>query len=278
MRDHVAVSLMAILLTACSSGGGGGSQDSALPVMPGDEMVSGLQLPAPSNTQTTNTQAPGTPTPAQQSTTSTPPPSTESISPTSYGRWANFNQGYYRVEETMWDENSSHWVVHGTSTGSVDNLPQGSDGIKFEYTGPVWGRIYEGTLDHNGVWEANDGDQVYGSLRAVYWTRDRYPRRDDYLNISLESMYKVLPGGGIVGTRWMSFEGDVGTDKYAEGYDPALDVATFRLPANQYETSHGREQGEAVGSFYGSNGEAIAGTFWYRRGGNRIEGAFGGKR
>ena len=178
----------------------------------------------------------------------------------------------------MWDENSSHWVVHGTPTGSVDNLPQGSDGEKFTYTGPVWGRIYEGTLDHNGVWEANDGDQVYGSMRALYQTRNRHITNDDYLTITFFHMYKVLPDGGIIGTPYMAFEGDVGTDHNAEDYDPALDVATFGLPAQQFGTNNSTEQGEAVGSFYGPNGEAIAGTFWYRRGGNRIDGAFGGKR
>ena len=180
----------------------------------------------------------------------------------------------------MWSEKSSHWVVHGTQTGSVDNLPQGADGIKFTYTGHIWGRIYEGVRDHDTSQrpDENDGDPVYGQMDASYYTRDRHTHADDYLNINFWRMFKVLPSGSSVSVRWMSFEGDVGTDKYDDGYDPALDVATFNLPVQQYETTFGTEQGEAVGSFYGPNGEAMAGTFWYRRGGNRIEGTFGGKR
>ncbi len=115
-------------------------------------------------------------------------------------------------------------------------------------------------------------------MDASYYTRDRYTCDDDCLYINFSRMFKVLPDGSIIGVRWMSFDGDVGTDKYADGYDPALDVATFSLAVQQYETTFGTEQGEAVGRFYGSNGEALAGTFWYRRGGNRIEGTFGGKR
>lgn len=294
VRDHIAAILMAILLTACGSGGGdGGSQDGALPAMSGDEMESLSQQPDTTTTpnpnpvtqtQQSTTTSPVTQattfSPVTQTTTSSPVPSTQTLSPTSYGRWENFNQGYYQVEETTWSESSSDWMVHGTPTGSVDNLPQGSDGVSFEYRGPVWGRIYGGVTDHISGPDAdyNDGDRVYGRVWAVYETRDRYVYNDDYLSVFFSDMFKELPGGGIVGTRWMTFKGDVGTDKYADGYDPALDVATFTLQAQQFETTPGRERGEAVGSFYGPNGEALAGTFWYQRGSNRIEGTFGGKR
>ena len=55
------------------------------------------------------------------------------------------------------------------------------------------------------------------------------------------------------------------------------DDATFSLPAEGLEDRHGRESGQATGSFYGPNGEAVAGTFWYKRNGHRVEGAFGGE-
>ena len=283
MRDHIAVTLTAIVLTACGSGGGSGADD-ALPSMPGNEAVTVSPTPASTDTNTNttpaNTSSTSTSAPAQQTTISSSSSSTPTISPYSFGAWSSYNPGHYRVEETSWTESSSQWAVHGTPSGSVDNLPQGSDGTRFEYSGPAWGRIYEGTTDHrSGVTaDQNNGDRVYGTMTAYYDTRDRFADNDDYLTIFLTKMYKELPGGGIIGVPWMHFEGDVGTDKYAQGYDPTLDIATFTLKAQQYSTSVGREQGEAVGSFYGSNGEALAGTFWYRRSGNRIEGAFGGDR
>ena len=115
-------------------------------------------------------------------------------------------------------------------------------------------------------------------MRAYYYTRDREYRKDDYLHISLSRMFKELPGDGIIGVYWMNFTGDVGTNKHAQGYDSALDLATFTLKPQQYPSTTGRELGELEGSFYGANGEAIAGTFWYIRGGERVEGAFGGER
>ena len=268
------VTLMAVMLTACGSGGGGGSsQDGALPTTPGDELVS----VAPSSVST-NTLVTTSSVRVSEPATSLPLTSLESTSPYSWGSWESFNQGDFRVEETMWSDTSSHWVVDGTPSGSVDNLPQGSDGVRFVYTGPVWGRIYEGRTGTFSNGDVDDGDRVRGQMRAIYATRDRHVYDDDYLTIYLSEMFKELPGGTETGVQWMHFKGDVGTDRYAPGYDPALDIATFTLPAQQYSDSSGIEQGEAVGSFYGPNGEALAGTFWYRRGGHRIDGAFGGKR
>ena len=276
MRDHVVVTLMAVMLTACGSGGGGGSsQDGALPTTLGGELVSVAPSSAPANTLVTTS-----PARVSEPTTSLPDTSLESTSPFSWGSWESFNQGEFRVEETMWSDTSSHWRVHGTPSGSVDNLPQGSDGVRFVYTGSVWGRVYEGMTGSETLSDVDldDGDRVRGEMRAVYATRDRYVYNDDHLSISLWNMYKQLPNGNKTGLPWIGFKGDVGTDRYAPGYDPALDIATFTLPVQQYSFTSGREQGEAVGSFYGPNGEALAGTFWYRRGGHRIEGAFGGKR
>ena len=290
------VMLMAVMLSACGSGGGGGSsQDGALPTTPGAELVSVAPSSVSTNTLVTTSPArvsePTTSLPATSlestslpatslESTSLPATSLESTSPFSWGSWESFNQGEFRVEETMWSDTSSHWRVHGTPSGSVDNLPQGSDGVSFEYTGSVWGRVYEGMTGSETLSNADldDGDRVRGEMRAVYATRDRYVYNDDYLSISLWNMYKQLPNGDKTSVPGIRFKGDVGTDRYAPGYDPALDIATFTLPVHQYSFTSGREQGEAVGSFYGPNGEALAGTFWYRRGGHRIEGAFGGKR
>ena len=75
----------------------------------------------------------------------------------------------------------------------------------------------------------------------------------------------------------MIFRGDVGTNRTDPDYDPLQDTATFTLSPEQYEISPGEERGEATGSFYGPNGEALAATFWYTRDGYRIQGVFGGK-
>jgi len=195
--------------------------------------------------------------------------------PEAWGFWANFDQGYFRVEETMWTDSNSVWIVHGTPTGLVDNLPQIQEPGTFTYSGHVWGRVYEGRTGGDD----NDGDRVLGTLTATYGPRDHYgPGADDILNLHLHFMYKELPGGGRRVLPSMVFYGDVGTNRNDPDYDSALDTATFTLPAVQYETTPGREEGEATGSFYGLSGEALAGTFWYKRLGHRIEGAFGGER
>ena len=265
MRDHIVITLAAVMLVAC--GGGGGGQNSALPAMPDIEVVSIQPSPAPAPEP-----PPAVPEPP-------PPPVVplQSNNPYTWGAWASFNQGYFRVEETMWSATGSDWRVHGTPSGSVDNLPQGHDGNRFEYTGSVWGRVYEGRTGMYPYTDLDDGDRVRGQMRAVYETRDRHVYNDDYLTIFLTELFKELPSGTRTGLPWMSFQGDVGTNRYAPDYDPALDIATFTLQVQQYDTM-GREQGAATGSFYGPNGEALAATFWYRRAGHRIEGAFGGKR
>ena len=165
----------------------------------------------------------------------------------------------------------STWLVHGTPTGLVDNLPRNSElPSVFRYTGHVWGRVYGG-----GQYETN---RVVGQMNASYGSRDHYgPGADDVLNVFLSDMWRELPDGGRDHLPGMWFSGDVGTNRSDPDYDPLQDTATFTLAPDQFETSPGEEKGTATGSFYGPNGEAVAATFWYRRGGYRIQGVFGGK-
>ena len=201
------------------------------------------------------------------------------FNPEAWGPWASFDQGYFRVEETMLTDSNSVWTVYGTPTGLVDNLPQIQEPGTFSYSGHVWGRVFEGRTGKGARIDEDDGDRVLGTLTATYGPRDHYgPGADDILNLHLHFMYKELPGGGRRFLPAMVFYGDVGTNRNDPDYDSALDTATFTLPAVQYETTPGRERGEATGSFYGPNGEVLAGTFWYKRLGHRIEGAFGGER
>ena len=197
------------------------------------------------------------------------------LNPEAWGSWASFDQGDFRVEETMLTDTGSVWIVHGTPTGLVDNMPQIQEPGTFSYSGHVWGRVYKGRTGGDD----NDGDRVLGTLSATYGPRDHYgPGADDILLLHLHFMYKELPDGRRRVLPAMVFYGDVGTNWNDPDYDSALDTATFTLPADQYETTPGREEGEATGSFYGPSGEALAGTFWYKRLGHRIEGAFGGER
>ena len=167
-------------------------------------------------------------------------------------------------------DGGSTWSVHGTPTGLVDNLPRNAElPSVFRYTGHVWGREYGGRSETN---------QVVGQMRASYGSRDHYgPGADDVLNVFLSHMWRELPDGSRDFLPGMSFSGDVGTNRTDPDYDPLLDTATFTLPAYQYETTPGKERGTATGSFYGPNGEAVAGSFWYWRDGHRIQGVFGGE-
>ena len=179
------------------------------------------------------------------------------------------------------DDSGSVWQVHGTPTGLVDHLPQISiqnqmiENSTYTYTGHVWGRVYGGIF---GMGE-DYSNRVTGEARVTYGPRDHYgPGADDIVTLVLWQMWGELPNGELDFLPGMFFHGDVGTNRTDPGYDPLLDTATFTLPASQYDTTPGTEAGTATGSFYGPNGEAVAGTFWYRRGGHRIEGAFGAER
>ena len=192
------------------------------------------------------------------------------------GFWASFEQGHFRVEETMPGGEGSEWMVHGAPTGLVDDMPRRTVQHRtYEYTGHVWGRVYGGRTG----FDADDGERVSGQLWAVYGPRDHYgPGADDVVTLHLYNMFKELPDGVRANLPGMIYHGDVGTNRNDPDYDPAQDTATFTLPADQFATTRGRERGEATGRFYGPNGEAVAGAFWYRRDGHRVEGAFGGKR
>lgn len=174
----------------------------------------------------------------------------------------------------MLTDSGSTWLVHGTPTGLVDNLPRNAEPPSvFRYTGHVWGRVYGGRS--GGQDETN---RVVGEMKASYGSRDHYgPGADDVLNVFLSDMWRELPDGGRDYLPGMWFSGDVGTNRTDPDYDPLQDTATFTLVPDQFETSPGEERGTATGSFYGPNGEAVAATFWYRRDGYRIQGVFGGK-
>lgn len=197
------------------------------------------------------------------------------LDPEVLGPWASFTQDHFRVGETNRTDSGSDWMVQGTPTGLVDNLPQCTLPCKYTYTGHVWGRVYGGYTGRDYHIDTDDGDRVSGIMTATYGPRDHYgPGADDVLNVFLNHMYKELPNGGRSFLPGMIFRGDVGTDRRDPDYDPALDTATFTLSAEQYD---GSEEGTATGRFYGPNGEALGATFWYRRDGHRIEGVFGGE-
>ncbi len=264
------ITLMTVLLISCGGGGSGGSQNGSLQHMPGDETGIMPTMSPPMDDPPMEDHPMDIP-PAHE------PPSTPpggQLSPGSLGFWADFNRNHFRVEESMVTGSSSHWQVHGTPTGLVDYLPRTTlENSVYRYTGPVWGRAYG-----FGVSPAEGGEtnRVTGQVNATYGPRDHYgPGADDVLNVFLSRMYLELPGGGRGTLPGMSFHGDVGTNRTDPGYDPLLDFATFTLPADQYESSFGRTSGSTTGSFYGANGETVAATFWYRRDGYRIEGAFG---
>lgn len=272
MKGYVSVPLMTIMLISCGGGGGGNS-----PVMPRDGGVPTQS--ALSDEGVSIESVPRDEGVSMESTSSLMDAPPTQFDSGTWGFWASFDHDYFRVEETMMTDSGSHWTVHGTPTGLVDNLPQTRPQQRtFNYTGYVWGRVYEGRTGRIYT-DEDDGDRVQGELWAVYGPRDHYgPGADDVLTIHLNKMYKELPGGYRTNLPAMLFHGDVGTNRNDPDYDPSLDIATFTLPADQFDTTPGREEGEVTGSFYGPNGEAMAGTFWYRRGGHRIEGAFGGEQ
>lgn len=191
-----------------------------------------------------------------------------------WGFWAVLSQDHFRVEETMLTDSGSTWLVHGTPTGLVDNLPRNEElPSVFRYTGHVWGRVYGGRVGGQG-----ETNRVVGQMSASYGSRDHYgPGADDVLNVFLSDMWRELPDGGRDHLPGMWFSGDVGTNRTDPDYDPLQDTATFTLAPDQFEASPGEETGTATGSFYGPNGEAVAATFWYRRDGYRIQGVFGGQ-
>ena len=94
MRDPIVITLAAVMLVAC--GGGGGGQNSALPTMPGIKVVSLQSSPASTNISVPEPSPPAVSPPA---VSLKPNPQ---LNPYTWGAWASFNQGYFRVEETMW--------------------------------------------------------------------------------------------------------------------------------------------------------------------------------
>lgn len=270
----IGVTLMTVLLISCGGGSGGG-QNGSPQHTPEDETDIVPTMP-PLMEDSLTDDPPMDVSPVNAPPADVPPatPPDGQLSPGSLGFWADFNRNHFRVEETMVTGSSSHWQVHGTPTGLVDYLPRTTPQNRvYRYTGPVWGRAYGW-----GVSPAEGGEtnRVTGQVNATYGPRDHYgPGADDTLNVFLSHMYLELPDGGRGTLPGMTFRGDVGTNRTDPGYDPLLDTATFTLAAEQFESSFGRTSGSATGSFYGANGEAVAATFWYRRDGYRIEGAFG---
>ena len=290
MKDCIFITLMVFLLISC--GGGGGARNGDPQQEPGDEAGSMLPIFLPEqdppaedtpvdepsgDDRSTEVQladeppvddSPSDPLPRGAPPVSPPPD--EHMDPESLGFWASFSQDHFRVEETMLTDDSSTWSVHGTPTGLVDNLPRNTElPSVFRYSGHVWGRVSGGKSSLQ-----DETNRVVGQMRASYGSRDHYgPGADDVLNIFLSHMWGELPDGHRYFLPGMIFRGDVGTNRTDPDYDPLQDTATFTLSPEQYK---GNEKGKAAGSFYGPNGEAVAGTFWYSRDGYRIEGAFGG--
>ena len=237
--NYLAVILSAVLLAACGGGGGGGGGGGAR--SDAFSRSEGQYLLA-STTQ------------GEYGT---------------WGMWASLDWDHFSVAGPISSDDGTPWSVQGAPTGSFDRLPTEADPLTdtVSYSGHVWGRVYDGfTNTPTGV-HFDDGERVRGELTARYHPLSENRR----MSIFLAGMTKEYPTvDPAEGANWaplpdMKYIGSINDD------------ATFSLPAEGLEDRYGRESGQATGSFYGPNGEAVAGTFWYRRNGHRVEGAFGGE-
>ena len=239
--NYLAVILSAVLLTACGGGGGGGGGGGAQ-----------FDVLSPSQRQSLSSSR-----------------STTRNEYETWGVWASLDWDHFSVAGPTSSDDGTPWTVQGTPTGSFDKLPTDTDPLtkSVSYTGHVWGRVYDGfTRTPTGV-HFDDGERVLGVLTARYHPLSEARR----MSVFLSGMKKEYPTvDPAEGANWaplpdIKFIGSINDD------------ATFSLPAEGLEDRYGRESGQATGSFYGPNGEAVAGTFWYRRNGHRVEGAFGGE-
>ena len=259
-KTILAASLSTVLLAACGGGGGGGGGV-------GDRLD---VLPPPQQQSSPSSTTGSAPSPAPPASTSTPPASSTQYEYGTWGVWASLDWDHFSVAGPISSDDGTAWAVQGAPTGSYDNLPTDADPLtdNVKYTGHVWGRVYDGfTRTPTGV-HFDGGERVRGELTATY--RPLSATRS--MAALLSGMKKEYPTvDPTEGANWaplpdMKFIGTINDD------------ATFSLSAEGLEDRFGRESGETTGSFYGPNGEAVAGTFWYRRNGHRVEGAFGGER
>ncbi len=277
MKNYLVVLLSTVLLVACGGGGGGGNDDFSSPGGHTTTPMETTESTPPASPPTASTPPAPPPTestpPAPPATESTPPapPPTESTPPTSttmqhdyetWGMWASFNWDHFSVGGPISSDDGTAWTVQGIPTGSVDNIPRNANPRtnSVEYTGQVWGRVYDGFTRTPSGQHFDNGERVRGEMTATY----RPLSANRSMAITFTLMKKEYPSGGSAPLPLIKFIGRIS------------DTATFSLSAEGLEDRYGRETGTVTGSFYGPNGESVAGTFWYRRNGHRIEGALGG--
>ena len=258
-KTILAASSSIVLLAACGGGGGGGGGV-------GDR----LDVLSPPQQQSSPSPTPGSaPPPAPPASTSTPPASTTQYAYGTWGVWASLDWDHFSVAGPTSSDDGTPWTVQGTPTGSFDKLPTETDPLtkSVSYSGHVWGRVYDGfTRTPTGV-HFDDGERVLGVLTARYHPLSATRS----MSIFLSGLKKEYPSvDPAEGANWAPLPDMKFIGKISE-------TATFSLPAEGLEDRFGRESGKATGSYYGPNGEAIAGTFWYRRNGHRVLGAFGGE-
>lgn len=182
----------------------------------------------------------------------------------SWGMWASLDWDHFTVAGPISSDDGTAWTVQGTPTGSIDNIPTDTNPLTdtVRYTGHVWGRVYDGFTNTPTGQHFDNGERVRGEMTASY-----NPQSEDRsMEISFNFMAKEYPSGGYALLPLIKFIGNIS------------ETATFALSAEGLPDRHGRESGEVTGSFYGPNGESLAGTFWYRRNGHRVLGALGGNR
>ena len=67
-------------------------------------------------------------------------------------------------------DDGTAWTVQGASTGSFDNLPRDANPLtdNVKYTGPVWGRVYDGFTRTPTGQHFDDGERVRGEVSVSY--------------------------------------------------------------------------------------------------------------
>ncbi len=290
MKNYLIVLFSAVLLAACGGGSGGGNDVISTPSTTPEPTTPEPTIPEPTTPVPTPPAPPppappppappppAPPPPAPPPPVSTTPKSTTPVSTTpkstttqgeyeNLGMWANLNQEHFSVGGPILSDDGTAWAVQGTSTGSDQNLPTDPVNDRFKYTGHVWGRVYDGfTLTSTGL-HYDDGDRVRGEMSATYSVLGFSSDPDRKLEVILFNMRKEYSPTSwtalISGTKFL---GDIS------------DTATFTLSVEGLDDRYGdQETGEATGSFYGPNGEALAGTFEYVRDRHRVNGVFGGE-
>ena len=261
MKKIILIALSTVLLIAC----GGGHRYEVISPPTQQEIVS--EFPTTKSTVPQGDQEIVSESSTEFSTTKSTAPQGDYET---WGTWASFTWDHFSVGGPISFDDGTLWTVQGAQTGSVDNIPREAnpwtDTVK--YTGHVWGRVYNGFTYTGTGYHFDDGERVRGELSVTYRPLSATRSMAVFLNNMRKEYPNVDPTEGY---NWTTLPGM----KYIGSIS---DFATFSLSTEGLKDSRGRtEKGNATGSFYGPNGEAIAGTFWYERYGHRVEGAFGGE-